>query len=46
MIKANIILDKKIWNKKIKNPDNYFKKKLAKLSKLKNFKNINQEFLL
>tara|TARA_Y100000591_G_scaffold96193_1_gene81535 strand:+ start:309 stop:755 length:447 start_codon:yes stop_codon:yes gene_type:complete len=44
MIKANIILDKKIWNKKIKNPDNYFKKKLAKLSKLKNFKNINQEF--
>ena len=44
MIKANIILDKKIWNKKIKNPENYFKKRLSKLSKLKNFKNKNQEF--
>ena len=46
MIKANIILDKKIWKKKIKNPENYFKKKLVKLSKLKNFKNKNQEFTL
>tara|TARA_B100000963_G_scaffold335049_1_gene328848 strand:+ start:2608 stop:3054 length:447 start_codon:yes stop_codon:yes gene_type:complete len=44
MIKANIILDKKIWNKKIKNPENYFKKKLIKLANLKIFKNKNQEF--
>ena len=44
MIKANIILDKKIWNKKIKNPENYFKKKLSTLSKMKNFKNKDQEF--
>ena len=44
MIKANIILDKKIWSKKIKKPGIYFKKKLNKLSKLNNFKNKNQEF--
>jgi len=44
MIKANIILDKKIWKKKIKNPENYFKQKLEKLSKVRNFRNKNQEF--
>ena len=44
MIKANIILDKKIWIKKIKKPEIYFKKKLHNLSKFKNFKNKNQEF--
>ena len=44
MIKANIILDKKIWIKKLKKPDTYFKRKLNKLSKLRNFKNKNQEF--
>ena len=44
MIKANIILDKKIWANKIKKPEVYFKKKLNKLSKLKIFKNKNQEF--
>ena len=44
MIKANIILDKKIWIKKLNKPDTYFKKKLNKLSKLSNFKNKNQEF--
>ena len=27
MIKANIILDKPLWKKKLKNPKNYFKKK-------------------
>ena len=46
MIKANIILDKKIWKKKLKKPEIYFKKKLNKLSKLRNFKNKNQEFTL
>ena len=44
MIKANIVLDKKIWEKKLKNPEIYFKKKLNKLSKLSIFKNKNQEF--
>jgi len=34
MIKANIVLDKKIWKKKLKKPEIYFKKKLNKLSKL------------
>ena len=36
MIKVNVILDKIIWKKKIKNPDYYFKKKFNKL--LKKFK--------
>ncbi|MDA9753091.1 rRNA maturation RNase YbeY [Candidatus Pelagibacter sp.] len=44
MIKANIILDKKIWISKIKKPEIYFKKKLNKLSQLIAFKNKNQEF--
>ena len=44
MIKANIVLDKKIWEKKLKNPETYFKKKLNKLSKLSIFKSKNQEF--
>ena len=44
MIKANIVIDKKIWEKKLKNPEIYFKKKLSKLSKLNTFKNKNQEF--
>ena len=43
MIKANIVLDKKIWEKKIKKPEIYFKKKLNKLSKLSAFKNKNQD---
>ena len=33
MIKANIVIDKKIWEKKLKKPEIYFKKKLNKLSK-------------
>ena len=44
MIKANIVLDKKIWKKKLKKPEIYFKKKLKKLSKLSIFKNKNEEF--
>ena len=46
MIKANIVIDKKIWEKKLKKPEIYFKKKLNKLSKLGSFKNKNQEFTL
>ncbi len=34
MIKANIILDHYKWKDKIKNPNNYLKKKLQKLSKI------------
>ena len=44
MIKANIVLDKKIWKKKLKKPEIYFKKKLNKLSRYSNFKSKNQEF--
>ena len=44
MNKANIVLDKKVWEKKLKKPEIYFKKKLNKLSKLSTFKNKNQEF--
>ena len=38
MIKANVILDSSKWKNKIKNPKNYFKKKLHKLSKIPLFK--------
>ena len=44
MIKANIVIDKKIWEKKLKKPEIYFKKKLNKLSKFSSFKNKNHEF--
>ena len=44
MIKANIVIDKKIWEKKLKKPEIYFQKKLNKLSKFSSFKNKNQEF--
>ena len=44
MIKANIVIDKKIWEKKLKKPEIYFKKKLNKLSKFSSLKYKNQEF--
>ena len=44
MIKANIILDSSKWKNKIKNPNNYFKKKLIKLSKIPYLKKKKQEF--
>ena len=44
MIKANVILDNYKWTNKIKNPSNYFKLKLKKLSKSSNFKKQKQEF--
>ena len=44
MIKANIILDYYKWKNKIKDPNNYFKKKFIKLSKIPYFKRKNQEF--
>ena len=44
MIKANVILDYSKWKKKIKDPNNYFKKKLSKLNKILRFKKKKQEF--
>ena len=44
MIKANVILDYYKWNNKIKNPSNYFKKKINKLNKIISFKKKKQEF--
>ena len=38
MIKANVVLDHYKWKNKIKNPSNYFKKKLNKLNKISSFK--------
>ena len=46
MIKANVVLDNPIWEKKIKKPNNYIKKRLSILSKLSPFKNKIQEFTL
>ena len=44
MIKANVILDYSKWKNKIKNPNDYLKKKIRKLSKIPYFKRKNQEF--
>ena len=44
MIKANVILDYSKWKNKIKNPNDYLKKKLSKLSKIPYFKKKKQEF--
>ena len=44
MIKANVILDCSKWKNKIKNPNNYLKKKLNRLSKISYFKKRKQEF--
>ena len=44
MIKANVILDYSKWKNKIKDPNNYLKKKIIKLSKIPYFKKKNQEF--
>ncbi len=38
MIKANVILDYSKWKNEIKDPNNYLKKKLSKLSKIPYFK--------
>ena len=44
MIKANVILDYSKWKKKIKDPNNYLKKKLSKLNKILHLKKQKQEF--
>ena len=44
MIKANLILDHYKWKNKIKNPREYFKKKINKLNKIGSFKKKKYEF--
>ena len=44
MIKANVILDYSKWKNKIKDPNNYLKNKIRKLSKIPYFKKKKQEF--
>ena len=44
MIKANVIIGHYQWEKKIKNPTNYFKNKLKKILKIPSFRKIKQEF--
>ena len=44
MIKVNVILDYFKWKNKIKDPNNYLKNKIRKLSKIPYFKRKNQEF--
>jgi probable rRNA maturation factor len=44
MIKSNVILDYSKWKNKIKDPNNYLKQKLKKLSKIPYFKKKKQEF--
>ena len=44
MIKANVILDYSKWKNKIKDPNNYLKKKLKILSRFPYFKKKKQEF--
>ena len=47
MIKVNIEVKNKSWNKKLKNPRRYFNKKLKKISKnIKFFKNKNITFTI
>jgi probable rRNA maturation factor len=44
MIKVNVTLDHYKWKNKIKNPSNYFKKKINKLNKINSFKKKKHEF--
>ena len=44
MIKANVIIGHYQWKKKIKNPNNYFKNKLKRISKIPFLKKKKQEF--
>ncbi len=47
MIKVNIEVNNKSWNKKLKNPKDYFNKKLKKIAKfIKFFKNKNITFTI
>ena len=38
MINADVVVENKLWNKKIKDPSNYIKKKINKISKFNSLK--------
>ena len=38
MINADVVVENKLWNKKIKNPNNYIKKKIKKIFKFNSLK--------
>ena len=38
MINTDVVVENKLWNKKIKNPSNYIKKKIKKISKFNSLK--------
>jgi len=38
MINADVVVENKLWNKKIKNPSKYIKKKIKKISKFNSLK--------
>ncbi len=38
MINADVVVENKLWNKKINNPSNYIKKKINKIFKLNSLK--------
>lgn len=46
MIKVNLITDSVNWQKRIPNLKNYFRKRLVKLSKIKNFKDKKYELTI
>ena len=46
MTSIDVVLDHHLWEKKIKNPKNYIKKKILKLNKLKFFKNKSNNYTI
>jgi len=46
MNKIEVVLDYSLWKKKIKNPKNYFKKKILKINNLKHFKEKSKNFTI
>ena len=46
MISGDVVLDYHLWEKKIRNPKTYIKKKLVKLNKLKLFKKKSKNYTI
>ena len=46
MTSIDVVLDHHLWEKKIKNPKNYIKKKILELNKLKFFKNKSNNYTI
>ena len=42
MINADVVVENRLWNKKIKDPSNYIKKKIKKIFKFNLLKNLNE----